>query len=146
MGLNNELLHPKSMAESETDHYNNMAMMNDWVSELLGQQSLKLEMIALETEYISALKEYYGTAYFCFTGVNSLNFGQGRNPMYYAHSLSNSKRLPRRFTTLHFFLFDIESGEPMWFLNKGIGRLPREFKINSLLFDIIYQLKNKGKK
>jgi beta-barrel assembly-enhancing protease len=142
-GLNYEILHPKSMSETEKDMYNNMALLNDWIGEKLGQMKIKEDMIALETEYIFPLKEYYGTPYFCFTGVSSGKCETtSNNDDFLAAAMYRAATRPRVFTTLNLLLFDIETGEPLWVVMKFFAGKAAKSKINSQLYDIIYQLKN----
>jgi beta-barrel assembly-enhancing protease len=154
-GLQYDLLHPKSMSASDVEKYNNMALMNDWVGEKLFHESIERDVISLETEYTSSLKDFYGTPYFCFSGFSTskVNIPWLRTlpifvlawplfPLYVIHAI----RHPRYRSEMYFLLFDVEAGESLWTLKKNFRGQAKKAKVNSYLFDILYQVSNKGGK
>jgi beta-barrel assembly-enhancing protease len=68
--LNVDLLSSKGLKTSETERFNNMALLNEWLQER-AEFDLEYDFVPYSTIYIERLSEDYKTDYFLWTGVFS---------------------------------------------------------------------------
>lgn len=67
VGLEIDLLDPQEMDEADSERFNDMVILNDWLSERLEHGNMGL--VPVKQEEVIALKDKYGTNNFAWTGI-----------------------------------------------------------------------------
>ncbi len=70
VGLKLTVLDPEKFKAGDTDKFNDMALLNQWMSEQVDFENLSITPGFRQAE-IDAIVQKYGTKYFCWTGVVS---------------------------------------------------------------------------
>ncbi len=121
VGIDYEILSPKAFEVSEVSKYNDLATINNWISEKMMHFNVidDWNMIVLESDYTSYLTPKYGTNTFVYSGVYQIN----------------------KTTYLYYLWYDLEQGK--FLLEKVIelNTKAKQVHINSQLYNILSQVK-----
>lgn len=146
-----EILSPKVFATSDVEKYNDLATINDWVSEKMKHTEINenWNFVESETEYLTALKEKYNTSTFVYTGVlqkkhknidvglmllgTILAFPMIPYGIYYA--------LPKYETYYYTLLYDIDEASLKLENVEFLKIKTNQANINSLMYEMLMQIK-----
>ncbi|MCT4580979.1 MAG: M48 family metallopeptidase [Flavobacteriales bacterium] len=151
-GIEYEILSPKVFNANDTDKYNDLARMNDWVGEKMMHEDFKEEwnIIPSESEYVSYLKDEYNTDIFLYTGI--LQYKEKRKNVgsvltttilfypllpygiYYAAT-------PINYTYYYNLFYDISEDKKLLDKVKVLKVKSSQGVINSSMYDMLTQIK-----
>ena len=146
-----EILSPKVFEISDVEKYNDLAIINDWVSEKMNHSEVEenWSFIESETEYLAILIEKYNTSIFVYTGIiqykyknidtglmllgTILAFPMIPYGIYYA--------LPKYETYYYTLLYDIDNTSLKLENVEFLKIKTNQANINSLMYEMLIQIK-----
>jgi hypothetical protein len=153
--LESEILFPKAMQESAIIEYNDMSILNDWVGEKMSHENSDVSMIPLQTEHTVCIADAHGTDFFCYTGMFSSKerrYVSGEVWMYSVLLLPILPitiivaATPQYNSSYYFLLYNVRTGETKWTTEKEYNRSAATGFVNSIMYDMLYQVQSKPKK
>lgn len=151
--LSIDLLNPKALGADDVEKYNDLAILNDWISERLAHTD-EMEMISLESDRIMPLTIKYNTTHFCYTGIYT--FKQKRSgrgliifcsiicyplfPVGLAYALT-----PERHTYYYTMLYNVQTGKADVKHTAHLKSKAKAGYINSVMYDMMLQIKREKK-
>lgn len=151
-GVDYEILSPKIFNANDTEKYNDLAKLNSWVGEKMMHEDFKQDwnIISYESEYIRYLLDEYNTNMFLYTGV--FEFKEKKTDaaqvlistilaypllpygIYYAVT-------PKYYTLYYNLFFDVKKDKLALDDHTVIKTKARKGNINSLMYNMLDQLK-----
>jgi hypothetical protein len=151
-GLDAQVISSKSFTESDVELYNDMSLMNSWVTEKMDHEHV--DMIPLEGDFVNGLIQKYGTKYFCFTGL--LSYKDHREgaagliiagivlyPLFPIALYMAASPINR--TYYYTLLYDVEKGEAVLMRNVKLNAKSNKGYVNSIMYDQMLQIKKEKK-
>ena len=151
VGLKIDLLDPHEFSTGDTERFNDMVMLNDWLVERLDHENI--DMVGIAPEAMRQLTQKYGTSHFAWTGIFAVTDNKSLMQRYTACfygctivllPLAIFEFFEPEHTTYQFtLLFDVESGEMRF------GDLhPLDFKDSkafrkSMIYNTLLQISSK---
>ena len=150
--LEMELLDPKSFKKDESDKFNDFALLNDWAMERIRHGNINLSVS--DNNYVRKLVDKYNTKYFLWTGISTTREIREYAGYYVCLSALFFYTLPLGIiyaitpaydTWFYVLLFDVETGKVILLEEQFINSNDRPDILNSRIYDIFFQIKNKRK-
>ena len=149
VNLQTEFINPKDFKNTDVDRFNDMMIINDWLTEKA--ENSEINLLPFETENIRYLVDKFGTANICFTGIISVHekkFGTAVAvfvmllPCITPYSVYYILK-PTYQTYFFNIVFDIEKGKVQMADVRSIRMNDSKDVINSIIYDSFHQIKNK---
>ncbi|MBI4946594.1 MAG: M48 family metalloprotease [Bacteroidetes bacterium] len=150
--LDHTILSPGSFSEDDVESYNGLTCVNDWISEKLMHSNFSSAMV-LNRDFKTELLKKYGTKYFLWTGVVSIQKKTHAGwwiavSIYapYVFPYAIYKMVAPNYDTYYYaFLFNIENGKLELSQQHEIDMNDKQCVLNSMIYDTFFQIK-KGNK
>ena len=149
------ILNTKKLKVSDIEKFNDHAILNEWLSELLDHDGNDMELTVGNQEYVQYLTEKYNTKYFAWTGVISIRRSKGPEMFWllvggvgsiYLLPYSLYKLFTPDYDSFYYMvLFDIETGKAEFVQQKYMDAKDAKDIINSNLYDSFHQIKAEKK-
>jgi len=152
--LNLEIIDPSSFNEDDTNKYNDLSVLNDWVREWsdINRFAEGNDFLNPNTEFTQKLVEKYNTEYFLWTGIQSARELRRYTGYYILLSALYPVLLPvsiayafvPKYNT-HFYnvLFNVKTGEAVLVDSIRVKGKDRQDIVNSRIYDTFNQIKTK---
>ncbi|PCH97464.1 MAG: hypothetical protein COB85_02670 [Bacteroidetes bacterium] len=149
------ILNTKKLQVSDIGKFNDHAILNQWLGELLDHEGDNMELTISNQEHVKYLTEKYNTKYFAWTGVISIRRSKGPEAFWLVvGGVATIYLLPyalyKLFTPdydsfFYMVLFDIETGETELVQQHYLAAKEAKDIVNSNLYDSFHQIKAKRK-
>jgi hypothetical protein len=152
IGLQYEIIDPRSFHDTDMTRFNDFSVVNDWVNERL-DAGVESNSMVLNTDGIRKIAEKYGTRYFLWSGIVSVH---ERKPYVGATLLSSIFIAPipyvvyymlkPRYRTLYYaVLFDVVSGEVKMFSTSTLRNPDSKDLVNTYVYDTLTRIRHHKK-
>lgn len=118
LGMKVMIVDPSDKENFDTDAFNSLAMLNDWLIERLNNDTLSMELYS--KEFIGDISKDYGTQYLAWTGF------------YYAKGQLESLIL----------LYNVENGRTKTLVYDQLNKSPNQYTIRGIIYNQIYSIKH----
>lgn len=118
LGVKVMIVDPSDKENFDTDAFNSLAMLNDWLIERLNNDTLSMELYS--KQFIGDISKDYGTQYLAWTGF------------YYAKGQLESLIL----------LYDVDNGRTKTLVYDQLHKNPNQYTIRGIIYNQIYSIKN----
>jgi hypothetical protein len=152
--LGADVLNTKNLSASESEKLNDVALMNDYISERLSHEK-DIDMPFAERDRVLALAKKYNTDYFMWTGAVSLTDQNRRNMFLIMYSVIFPVILPftlppminnGEYTIYYALVYDVKTDEVRLSTYREIKNRTRGYILNSHIYDVMNQVKSKPRK
>lgn len=153
LGLKHRILSKHSLTKEDEDIFNDLSLLTEWVEEKNRYDQLSL--VSINHNHMQRLSKKYGTKYFVWTGGISIAQKRKDKTLFLGGGILFPPALPYslyyNFSPQHdtFFytvIYDIEKGSSKLNFPKWI-KMKDEFDVlNSISYDLIFQISRRGKK
>ena len=154
-GLQISILNTKKLKVTDIEKFNDHAILNEWLSELLDHDGDDMELTVGNQEYVQYLTKKYNTKYFAWTGVISIRRSKGPEMFWllvggvgsiYLFPYALYKLFTPDYDSFYYMvLFDIETGKAEFVQQKYMDAKDARDIINSNLYDSFHQIKAEKK-
>lgn len=117
--INCSYLFPKDFASGDVEKYNDLAIVNDWLSEKSDHD--EMEFIPSSTNRTTSLTRKYHTKYFCYNGITDYE----------------------KVTNYYIFAYDVTSGSAEYYKKVPYKYAPDKTYINNCILYTIKKVKTK---
>jgi hypothetical protein len=149
------ILNTNKLKVSDIEKFNDHAILNEWLSELLDHDGDNMELTIGNQEQVKYLTEKYNTKYFGWTGVISIRKSKGPEAFWFLvggivtlylfpYALYNLFT-PDYDTVYYMVLFDIETGKAEFVQQHYMNTKDARDLINSNLYDSFHQIRAEKK-
>ncbi len=149
--LNFHILSPAYMPEDDTTSFQDLYLLNEWFNERNNDQ--ELDAISIYYDELQLIKEKYKTSNFAWIEAGNIAHARSNKglvlsagillPVLLPYSIIYTQT-PKHFTFLYGVVYDLKSGIELAKYPKKIMMKDREDVLNSITYDFIFQLKQKG--
>lgn len=152
-GVNLNLIDSKNFNSDDTDVFNDLALLNDWVIECFNHEDL--EMVMSESQYVSHLIQKYNTKHFAWCALFNVREAKRSDYMTACFYVMLGYTIPLAIYILvkpeyytHYYnvLFNLETGEVALSISEDFSQNDNKDLINSKVFDNFFQIKARRKK
>lgn len=153
LGLKHRILSKHALKKEDEDVFNDLSLLTEWVEEKNRYDQLSL--VSINHNRMQDLSKKYGTKYFVWTGGISIAQKRKDKTLFLGGGILFPPALPYslyyNFSPQHdtFFytvIYDIEQGSSKLKFPKWI-KMKDEFDVlNSISYDLIFQISRRGKK
>jgi len=151
-GVNMSLVDSKNLNSDDTDVFNDIASLNDWISECVNHEDL--ELVMSESQYMQPLIEKYNTKYFDWCALINVRQGKKQWQKIVMHSILIYTIpiaiyylvKPEHYTQYFNVLFNVESGKLELYIAEEVVQNDDKAFLNSRIYDTFFQIKTKRKK
>ncbi|MFC2111419.1 M48 family metallopeptidase, partial [Bacteroidota bacterium] len=152
-GLDLSLIDSKKLNSDDLDVFNDLALLNDWVTECFNHE--EMEFVMAESQYVEGLIKKYNTKHFAWCVL--FNVREKKNitvdeVCYYAFAGFTLPFFiyrvvwPDYYTHYYSVLYNIESGEAELSISSDYRQNDAKDIVNSKVYDTFFQIKAKRKK
>lgn len=118
LGMKIMIVDPSDKENFDTEAFNSLAMLNDWLTERLNNDTLSMELYS--KEFIGDIEKDYGTNYLAWTGF------------YYAGGQLESLIL----------LYNIDNGRTKTLVYDQLNKNPNQYNLRGIIYNQIYSIKH----
>lgn len=150
-GLDIDIVDPKMMQSKDTEKFNDLSLLNEWLIERLNHDD-DLDIFCAASTYTESLRKRYETDFFLYSALLSARIpkdGVGWKifmgiilPYYLPFAIANAV-IPENESQFTFALFDLKTGEVKFADSRNILQKHNVGLINAQVYDIIYQIHEK---
>ncbi|MCF8299325.1 MAG: M48 family metallopeptidase [Saprospiraceae bacterium] len=151
-GINLSLIDSKNLKSDDTDVFNDLALLNDWIIECFSHEDM--DFVMSESQYINEIVEKYNTKYFSWFVLFNVREKQKHMQRvcyytmgFYTIPIAIYYLVKPEFST-HYYnvLFNVESGKAELSVAEDVNQNDNRDWINSKVYDTFFQIKSKRKK